>query len=370
MRWKKGDFDRSLIPEVFHSFVPAHAADSLHEIDLDRLWSGGKRLILLDVDHTIVKWKAEDFAPEILEWLDRAKKMGFELCIISNTRRVERLGRLSQKLGIATVKGRFKPSRAMYRLALIKFKRKREEAVMIGDQLMTDILGANRAGIDAIWVRKMEGKEFVGTRLNRFMERLLQSAVYKALITPVDERPQPQEGAAPLAERSIVHQFIKFVIVGGSSFVIDAGMRWLLTFHIPYGNEQMSDAFGRWLQQSFAIFRNNFSAAEPHKAAIPFIVFLAASLAIVNSFVWNRAWTFEIRGKEERIAQFRRFVIVSVIGLAMNVVISSFLANVIPGHPQRSLLYATIIAAIIVAFWNFTGQRFYAFRPSKRDSVL
>lgn len=361
MSWRSGEFDRGRVPTPFHRFTPAHAADSLHQVDLDSLWSGGKRLILLDVDHTIVKWKAEEFAPEVLEWLSRAKKMGFDLCILSNTRRPERLKRLSEKVHIETVRGRFKPSRAMFRLALIKFKRKPEEAVMIGDQLITDIFGANRAGIEAIWVRKMEGKEFAGTKVNRLMERFLQSVIYKGLVAPIDE--VDRQGAA-LGDRPIMHQLVRFSVVGGSSFIIDAGIRWFLTFHAPWGDRLLGDVFGTWLQRSSSFFAEKF--VTPQNAAVPFFVVISAGLAIVNSFIWNRLWTFEIRGKEERLAQFRRFVLVSLVGMGLNVLISSTLANIIPGHRGRSLAIATIIATAVVAVWNFLGQRHYAFRSEKR----
>ncbi len=364
-RWRSGDFDRAQVPEMFHSFMPAHAVNVLQDVNLQRLWEGGKRLILVDVDHTLVMWKQEDFGSEVIAWIEAAKKMGFELCIISNTRRVERLARLSEKLGIATVRGRFKPSRAMYRLALIKFKRKPEEAVMIGDQLMTDIFGANRAGIDAIWVRRMEGKEFGPTRINRFMERLLQSAIYKGLVAPADENPgtQAEEQAKPIKDRALVHQLVKFAVVGGSGFIIDFGIRWYLMFHAPWGNALMSTVFGNWLQESFSFFRSSFST--PAKAALPFFILVSAGLAIVNNFIWNRLWTFQIRSREERATQFRRFVTVSVIGMALNNVISSSLNQIIPGHAQRSLAMATIIATVCVAVWNFTGYRFYAFKPRK-----
>jgi HAD superfamily phosphatase (TIGR01668 family) len=348
---------------VFHNFVPAHAANSLHEVSLAELKSAGKSLILLDVDHTLVKWKQEDFAEPILNWLAEARQMGFDLCIISNTRRVERLKRLSQKLGIETVRGRFKPSRAMFRLALIKFKKKPEEAVMVGDQLMTDILGANRAGIEAIWVRKMEGKEFGPTKINRFMERLLQSAIYKGLVTPVDEPAAAPsiEQAKPLADRALVHQLVKFGIVGGSGFIIDFGLRWYLTFHAPWGNRLMSDVFGSWLQRTWPFFAKTFST--PANAALPFFIVISSGLAICNNFVWNRLWTFEIKSKEERAAQFRRFVLISVIGLILNNLISTSLNQIIAGHAQKSLALATVIATIVVAVWNFLGYRFYAFKP-------
>src|SRR5438132_1684957 len=145
--------------------------ESLHAIDLPELWKTGKRLLLLDVDNTLVKWREESFSQPVLDWITHAKELGFDICLISNTNHLDRLERLKTALGVESVRGRFKPSRAMFRLAMIKYKRKPEETVMVGDQLMTDILGANRAGIEAIWVRKMEGQEFSGTKINRRMER-------------------------------------------------------------------------------------------------------------------------------------------------------------------------------------------------------
>ncbi|HWA82063.1 MAG TPA: YqeG family HAD IIIA-type phosphatase [Fimbriimonadaceae bacterium] len=366
--WRTGDFDRTQVPEVFHRFVPAHAANSLQDIDLDRLWSGGKRLILLDVDHTIVKWRAEEFSPEVLAWIERAKQMGFGLCIISNTRRVERLGRLSQKLGVETVRGKFKPSRAMFRLALIKFKRKPEEAVMIGDQLITDILGANRSGIDAIWVRKMEGKEFAGTKVNRFFERLLQSAIYKALIMPADAEPDAPavEEAKPIAERTIVKQIVRFGIVGGTSFVIDTGLTYLFMRGISVHGTLVSESLGNWLLQSFSLVK--MYARDVTGASAPILGGLASFVAMFNSFIWNRSWTFEHRGKEERLSHLRRFYAVSVLGAILNAIIFSLIFNSLRAHPNQAIAIAKVGAAFIVAVWNFVGQRYYAFRPSTRHA--
>ena len=168
--WRSGDFDRARLGGPVRSSRPPTRRRACPRSTCSGSTTAGKRLILLDVDNTLVQWKTEEFSPEVVAWVERAKAMGFGLCIISNTHRLDRLERLRTSLGVETVRGRFKPSRAMFRLALIKFGRRADEAVMVGDQMMTDVLGANRAGIDAIWVRKMEGKEFGGTRINRLIE--------------------------------------------------------------------------------------------------------------------------------------------------------------------------------------------------------
>ena len=363
--FRTGSFDRGKISSFFHPFLPAHAVASLLEVDLDQLWDQGKRLILLDVDHTIVKWRAEEFPAGVEDWVKRAKEKGFDLCILSNTRNPERLARLAAKLQVETVRDKFKPSPAMFRLAMIKFKRKPQETLMIGDQIFTDVLGANRCGIDAIWVQKMEGREFAGTKVSRLGERLLRSSLYRALITPVDESPDTSEleGAKPAGEKTLIRQVIKFCIVGGSSFVIDFGLSFLFLRILSWDGVLISQILGQWLQSTMPTL---FSyAKDAQTAAVPILGGLASFIAMFNSFIWNRSWTFRVKGRSERMAQLRRFYTVSILGAIWNTLITSALTNVIPGHPNRSLLAAKVVAAGVVAIWNFLGQRYYAFRVSK-----
>jgi uncharacterized protein len=360
--WQSGRFERQKISRVWHPWTPAHAFDSLEQIDLHDLWDRGKRLLLLDVDNTLVQWKQENFAQPVLDWIEKAKTLGFGICLVSNTTRVDRLERLKELLGVEVVRGRFKPSRAMFRLAMIKFGVKPDQTIMVGDQLMTDVLGANRAGIDAIWVRKMDGPEFRGTRINRNMERFFQSFIYRALVVPIDEEPGPAELEAekPVPERTIVQQFIKFSLVGGTSFVIDYMIRMTLTFGIPIEGEPLGDVVGR---QLIAKYPALFGFAQlPHDAFWPIAATIAAAFAILNSFIWNRYWTFGIRGKHERLQQLRRFVLVSVIGLFLNVFFSTIFNMILPFSPKNDARVATVLAAGIVAIWNFSGQRLYAFK--------
>lgn len=361
--WKSGRFEKARIPSMLHPLTPAHAVENLHSIDLDQLWESGKRLLLLDVDNTLVQWKQETFSDPIVKWIGEAKALGFGICLVSNTNHLERLERLSKNLGVETVRGRFKPSRAMFRLAMIKFGCRPDQTIMVGDQLMTDILGANRAGLEAYWVRKMEGDEFAGTSLiNRRIERLFQSLIYRALVAPLDESPQGDSEKA-LPERTIVHQVIRFLIVGGSSFMIDSAIKWMLMFVVPAGATLLSIRTGHWLREALP---NVFSYAETdQKAFLPIASTISASVAILNSFFWNRFWTFEIRGTAERTRQLRRFVEVSLVGLLINVSLTSFFYHILPFPSKPNLAVATVLAAGIAAVWNFTSIRLYAFRKKQ-----
>lgn len=358
MSWRSGDFDRTRLAGAMRPFAPAHATENLQSVDLDGLYARGKRLILLDVDHTLVQWHAEEFAPEVVAWVERAKGLGFGLCIISNTHRPDRLNRLADKLGIETVRGRIKPSRAMFRLALIKFGRKPEEAVMIGDQMMTDVLGANRSGIDAIWVRKMEGGEFGGTKVNRLIENFLRGHVYRALVLP--ER--AGNATAPI-ETPLGKQILRFAVVGGLAFAVNTLVTIFLMRVVHLGGEPMGRVFGRWL---LANYPGPFAFANaPDKAAAPILGAVGAFVAMFVSFVLNRAWTFEATGKARKTEQAARFYAVAIVGAILNSILFGAFYNGMASHEGGAILAANVAAAIITAAWNFLGQRFFAFRKAK-----
>ncbi|MBS1716946.1 MAG: YqeG family HAD IIIA-type phosphatase [Armatimonadetes bacterium] len=341
---------------VLRPFCPVSAYHRLQAVPLQKLWDDGKRLILLDVDNTLVEWKRENFEDEVLHWLEEAKKMGFKLCILSNTRHPERLGRISEKLGIPTIRDRFKPSPRMYELACEKFGIQPANAVMVGDQLLTDILGANRAGIEGIWCHKISDREFIGTRANRILEKLILRFLYPAL-RALDDIGGEEESAKP--NDSTGRQFMRFAVVGGLSFLIDFGITWILRFGY---HEQFANSMGSFLQTSFPnLFAYAKSTAD---ASLPVFSAVASSIAILNSYFWNRRWTFEVADGEDHRGQFKRFVIISLAGLFFNWLITNVLSHLIPGHAKLSYTIAKVVATGVVAVWNFGGQKLWAFKKT------
>lgn len=364
MSFKVGRFDRGKVGWPWRGFCPAEAVNGIVDIDLEALAKRGKKLILIDVDNTLLPWRSEDIPTSTTDWILTAKKHGFDVCILSNTRHKERLKRLSEKLGIDYLLGRFKPSRRMYLAALGKYKRKPEEAIMIGDQLVTDILGANRAGIEAIWVKQMTERDLVTTKFNRIMERLMRGFFYRTL--PVEEKLEEEVAEAtgkPLTQLPVVRQFAKFVIVGASSFAIDAGLHYILSFYGTWNGKSLASELGTWAGATAPGIFTHFNS--PFKAGQAVLKIFTVAAGILNSFIWNRRWTFKIKGGEERGKQFAKFVLVSIIGAVLNTLIFSSLNNVVAGHPRWSWAVATVVATVVVAFWNFTGQRLWAFKSAR-----
>lgn len=159
--------------EFLQKFCPGEFAGSVPEIDIEKLKIKGIRALLLDLDNTLVPWQGYDVSVDIADWVRRANAAGMKICLVSNTRTAGRLERLSNKLNVEYAVKALKPRRAGFETALKLMDVKAGEAAVIGDQIFTDVLGGNRLGIYTILVRPMYRREFFGTKISRFFERLL-----------------------------------------------------------------------------------------------------------------------------------------------------------------------------------------------------
>ncbi len=355
--WRYGQINGKSRRMLRH-FTPIEICERITQVDIQRLWDGGKRLILLDVDNTVVGWHSEEFDPEIVAWIERAREKGFHLCIISNTRRPERLARIAKHLQVDFLRGRFKPSRRMYFAALAKFKVPAAAAVMIGDQVMTDLLGARRSGIDAILLKPLDKLEFFGTKFNRMLESILRPHLFKMIDVAAD---------SPIADKKGMHQFVRFCLVGGVSFVIDASLTYIFMKRISVGGHLMSETVGNNLISAFPVLTNYFKT--PTNAAAPILGGLASFIAMFNSFVMNRKWTFAAVGQHPTITQVHRFYTIAISGAVLNAILFSVFLNMMGALHEGALLAAKVIATVFVAFWNFFGQRNYTFRAPKPDQA-
>jgi putative flippase GtrA len=142
--------------------------------------------------------------------------------------------------------------------------------------------------------------------------------------------------ASTVAVHRGVRQFVKFCIVGLTSFTIDLGLFLLLT--------------------QFAHFW------WPVAKTVSF------SFAVTNGYVWNRVWTFRAAGLRRQREQYAMFVTVNVVGLLINLVVMKAAFSVLTGSTgslkptaEQSTI-ATIAATLVVVFWNFFANKHWTFR--------
>lgn len=152
--------------------TPDLVLNSIYDLDLAFLKKKGIKGIITDLDNTLVVWNVCQVEEPLEKWLFAVKEADFKLCILSNNSS-GRVDDFAAKIGVPAVSKAVKPRRIGFRRALKQMGLKASETAVLGDQLFTDILGGNRAGLFTILVTPLSQKEFIGTRLVRQVERIL-----------------------------------------------------------------------------------------------------------------------------------------------------------------------------------------------------
>lgn len=152
---------------------PDQDRSSIHAIDYERLIDQGVRALVFDLDNTLVAWGNEVVGEDVKARVQKLKGLGFAMCIVSNNLG-RRVAAISGKLGIPAASGALKPLTFGYRKALGILRSEPSQTALIGDQLFTDILGGNLAGLHTILVDPIAEREFITTRCVRVLERVVR----------------------------------------------------------------------------------------------------------------------------------------------------------------------------------------------------
>lgn len=137
------------------SLIPGRVLGSIYDLKPEALRAGGVTLVLADLDNTLAPYEESLPSPALTEWKQSLEENGVTLFVVSNSRKSRRCPDFCAALGIGCVRHAGKPGIKGFREALEKTGRRPEEALMVGDQIFTDILGANRAGIATVLVKPL-----------------------------------------------------------------------------------------------------------------------------------------------------------------------------------------------------------------------
>ena len=151
---------------------PKEYIKNVSKLDLEKLWNEGKRGIICDIDNTLCRDEQFEVEPFAIDFINKAKKMGFKICLMSNNG-MARVEPVAKFLDCDYHFKAHKPKREAYDTCLGKIGVPPENAVMVGDQLFTDILGANRIGLYSVLVEKIDKKEIIQIKLKRPFEKLV-----------------------------------------------------------------------------------------------------------------------------------------------------------------------------------------------------
>lgn len=157
---------------MINKLYPDLYVTSLFDIPLDTLRGRHMRAFILDLDNTITEWNSNVVNSGVGDWFRTIKKEGFKACILSNNNE-KRCIAVANHLEIPFIYRAQKPRRASFYRALEIMEVEAEETAVIGDQIFTDVLGGNRAGLFTILVTPIAGREFLGTKISRAMEKIV-----------------------------------------------------------------------------------------------------------------------------------------------------------------------------------------------------
>ena len=133
--------------------IPRGVYPSVTDISPKALAGKGVKLVLADLDNTLVPYQVTEPSPAVAAWKEGLEAQGIQLFLLSNSRKPGRAQAFAEKLGIPYQGHSGKPKKAGYLRAMERMGCTPRETVMVGDQIFTDTLGANNAGVTPLLVQ-------------------------------------------------------------------------------------------------------------------------------------------------------------------------------------------------------------------------
>ena len=149
--------------------IPDLVCKTVYEIPIKYFTDKGIRLLLLDIDNTLVTYDDEYPTEENKKWFKLVADNGIDIVFISNNKE-DRVKKYAEKTGYCYYAGASKPRIKYYREAMRKRKLEPNQCAAVGDQIFTDVLAAHFAGCPAVFVYPIKDKQSAFFKLKRKLE--------------------------------------------------------------------------------------------------------------------------------------------------------------------------------------------------------
>ena len=159
-------------------FYPDYYCDKVTDITVELLERNNIKGLILDVDNTLI-----DYDKNLLkgadEWVKRLKEKGLKFMILSNSNQEEKVKNVANVLGIPYFYFATKPLKRGFKKAQKELQLEKNEIAVIGDQIFTDIIGANRSKMFSILVNPVAKKDLFMTKIKRPLEEMIVKSYVK-----------------------------------------------------------------------------------------------------------------------------------------------------------------------------------------------
>ena len=135
-------------------FLPDEYYSSTYKIDFKKYYDMGYRGILFDIDNTLVRHN-EPATSRAIQLMEQLKAMGFKVCLVSNNKE-PRVAAFNKKMKVNYIFKAGKPSKKGYIRAMNEIGCNIDNTIAVGDQIYTDVLGANCAQLTSILISAID----------------------------------------------------------------------------------------------------------------------------------------------------------------------------------------------------------------------
>ena len=164
-------------------FSPDDFVEKYEFTDVEYMNMHNKKVIISDLDNTLISWDSKKDTKELNRWLKKMKRAGFDIIVVSNNSE-ERVEEFCRQLNLQYVADAKKPLTHGFKKALSKLNRKPEEAIILGDQVLTDVFGAKSLGVMSVLVKPISKTDAFKTRINRFFEGIIVQNLTRRKLFP------------------------------------------------------------------------------------------------------------------------------------------------------------------------------------------
>ena len=139
--------------------LPCFVTQAVTDLSPQWLREKGIRLLMLDFDNTIVPYTTDIPTEEMAAWLQSMRESDIRICVVSNSRK-DRVKIFCEKYGIDCITHAKKPFSKGICQCLKQFSLEPAQCALAGDQIFTDTLGANCAGVRSVLVKAIDNHNF------------------------------------------------------------------------------------------------------------------------------------------------------------------------------------------------------------------
>lgn len=161
-------------------FYPDEYLENVKKISIELLEKNNIKALILDVDNTLIDFY-KNMPEGTTKWCNDLKQKGIKFCILSNSNNIEKVEKVAKELDIKYFYLAAKPFKRGFKKAIKYLEEDSKNIAAVGDQIFTDVIGANRCKMFSILVKPIKEKDLLITKIKRPLENFVINKYLKNL---------------------------------------------------------------------------------------------------------------------------------------------------------------------------------------------